>query len=184
MKVFGIGMNKTGTKTLGSCFTVLGLRNRSYAADLLLSYSTGDFSAIFEVSDRFDSFEDWPWPLLYKEFDARYPEALFILTLRKDPETWFESLCKHADRTGPTDARKIVYGHAMPRDYKEEHLRIYNRHNKEVEDYFRGRPHKLLKICWEDGDGWPEICAFLGLPVPGLPFPHENQAPRINPGQP
>ena len=124
MKVFGIGLNKTGTKTLGSCFKTFGLRNKSYDEQLLIEFSRGNKEPIFQVSDAFDSFDDWPWPLLYKDFDKRYQDARFVLTVRKDPHTWFESLCRHADRTGPTQAREIVYHHAMPRLYKAEHIQI------------------------------------------------------------
>jgi len=174
LKVFGIGLNKTGTKTLGACLSTLGFQNKSYDFDLLRDWSSGDVKRIFQASDQYDSFEDWPWPLLYKEFDKRYPEAKFILTLRKDPRTWFESLCRHATRTGPTEARKIVYGYEMPHQFVEEHIAIYNRHQEEVINYFQGRNDKLLTICFEKGDGWPELSGFLGLPVPEVPFPHMN----------
>lgn len=178
MKVFGIGLNKTGTKTLGSCFKTFSLKNKSYDKQLLLEYSRGNKEPIFQVSDAFDSFEDWPWPLLYRDFDKRYPDAKFILTVRKDPRIWFESLCRHADRTGPTRVRKIVYHHAMPHQHREEHIQIYNRHNEEVATYFRGRENKLLTLCWENGDHWEKLAIFLGLPVPDAPFPHKNRAPE------
>ena len=41
---------------------------------------------------------------------------------------------------------------------------------------FRARPGDLLNVCWETGSGWQELCAFLGKPVPEIPFPHENKA--------
>jgi hypothetical protein len=179
MKIFGIGLNKTGTKTLGSCFNIFGLKNKSYDLSLLVEYSQGNIDSVFQVSDAFDSFEDWPWPLLYKEFDKRYPYAKFVLTVRKDPDTWFNSLCRHADRTGPTHAREIVYHHSMPHLFREEHIQIYNRHIQEVLIYFRGRENKLLTLCWENGDRWERLAGFLGLPVPDVSFPHENQAPSL-----
>ena len=177
LKVFGIGLNKTGTKTLGACLRTLGFRNKSYDLELLGAWSTGNLKEIFSVSDRYDSFEDWPWPLLYKEFDQRYPEARFILTLRKDPSAWFDSLCRHAVRTGPTEARKIVFGHEMPHSFEEEHLALYNCHREEVIRYFHGREDKLLILCFEKGDGWHELAGFLGFPVPDAPFPHMNPSP-------
>ena len=176
MKVFGIGLNKTGTKTLGSCLQAFGFRHRSYDPLLLAAFSKGDLETIYRVSDAYESFEDWPWPLLYREFDARYPDAKFILTIRKDPQTWFESLCRHADRTGPTSDRQIVYGYPEPYDQKEEHLRVYNRHNTDVSDWFAGREHRLLRVCWEGGDGWEKLAEFLGLPVPAISFPHQNKS--------
>ena len=177
MKVFGIGLNKTGTKTLGECFTLLGMRNTSYDLELLQAYDSKSFEKILNKACQFDSFEDWPWPLLYKEFDERFPDAKFILTLRKDPDIWYNSLCKHAILTGPTIARKIVYGFEMPADHRQEHLDYYLKHNEEVRAYFQDRPDKLLVVSWEDGDGWIELCNFLGIAdIPQVPFPHKNKS--------
>jgi hypothetical protein len=179
MKLFGSGLNKTGTKTLGECFRMLGFNNTSYNLNLLKAYASGDFAEIYNTCDHFDSFEDWPYPLLFREFDQYYPDSKFILTLRKDPETWFASLCKHAEMTGPTEARKLVYGYEMPLQNKEHHIRFYLNHQYEVIDYFKDRPGKLLVVSWENGDGWKELCPFLGVVnTPEIPFPHKNKSIR------
>jgi hypothetical protein len=90
MKVFGIGWAKTGTTTLGSCFEILGYKHRSQDLDLVYDLKDGNLDRVFSVADRFDSFEDWPWILLYKELDRRYLDARFILTVR-DTERWWRS---------------------------------------------------------------------------------------------
>lgn len=33
-------------------------------------------------------------------------------------------------------------------------------------------PERLVE--WQPGDGWEPICGALGVPIPNLPFPHEN----------
>ena len=43
--------------------------------------------------------------------------------------------------------------------------------------FFACEPNRLLEICWENGDGWQQLCAFLGCPVPTMPLPHCNAAP-------
>jgi len=176
MKVFGIGLNKTGTKTLGQCMNVLGYKNKSFDLALLQDFSNGNYQRIFEISEMFDSFEDWPWPLLYKEFDQRYPDAKFILTTRIDSETWYNSLCLHAIKTGPTEARNIVYGYLMPSQNPNHHMAYYNNYNLEVLQYFSSKPAKLLTVCWENGDGWNQLCSFLDKPIPNISFPHVNKA--------
>jgi hypothetical protein len=45
----------------------------------------------------------------------------------------------------------------------------------EVQKYFNNQPNKLIVLDWEKGDGWIELCEFLGKPVPSLPFPHANK---------
>src|SRR5579859_2611094 len=101
-KIFGIGLNKTGTTTLGACLTRLGYRHGSCRRDLLIAYREGRLDEIFAETDRLDSFEDWPYPLIYRELFFRYGEgAKFILTRRATPRIWLRSLMRHALRTNP-----------------------------------------------------------------------------------
>lgn len=175
-KIFGIGLNKTGTKTLGSAMEYFGLRNKSYDAELLFDFNAKNFQSIIRVAKGYDSFEDWPWPLVYREMEPIFPEAKFILTMRKTPDIWYRSLCKHSIITGPTEARKIVYGHLMPENNREHHIEFYCRHNDLVMEYFKSKKHKLLVVCWENGNGWEDLSSFLELPIPDVPFPHENKS--------
>lgn len=179
MKIVGIGMNKTGTTTLSVCLTYLGYRHLSCHRPSFERLCDGDTEAVLRTMERYDSFEDWPWPLMYREIDRRFPDARFILTTRKDPDTWFQSLCRYAARTGPTDYRRHVYGHALPDGHRDDHVRVYVEHNEAVRRHFRDRPHKLLELCWELGDGWPELCGFLGVAAPARRLPHANR--RLTP---
>lgn len=176
MKIFGIGLNKTGTKTLGSAFGHFGFKNKSFDAVLLENFKANNLLPIIKVAQDFDSFEDWPWPLVFKEMEQFFPDAKFILTMRKTPDIWFNSLCKHSIITGPTKAREIVYGHLMPENLKTHHIEYYLRHNDLVTDYFKNKMHKLLVVCWENGNGWNELSSFLELPIPDVSFPHENKS--------
>lgn len=177
-KVFGIGLNKTGTTTLHECGKILGYRctscSRSLLEDIVLR---GDLRATKELADQYDLFEDWPWPLIYKELDELYPGSKFILTVRKTKETWLNSLRSHALRTLPRlHCRKLAYGHDYPQGHESEHVDYYERHNQDARDYFRNRPNDFLEVCWENGDGFAELCAFLGCAIPDAPFPHANSA--------
>ena len=166
MKIIGVGLNKTGTKTLRHCFLNWGFRHRSYDLNAFESFRSGNIEALLTEMESYDSFEDWPWPLMYREIDARFPEAKFILTIRKTPEHWYQSLCKMAVRMGPlNDFEKHIYGFSMPQGQRKHHIEYYRRFNEEVEFYFRDRPEKLLKICWEDGeDQSKRLAHFLGQP--------------------
>lgn len=178
MKACGIGMHKTGTTTLGQCFQILGFKHISYDLNLLRAVRRRELGPALAAARHYDSCEDWPWPLLYRQLDEAFPQAKFILTVRKDPETWLRSLLAHARRTGPAEARELVYGFAMPQGHEQAHLDYYRAHNQAVQDYFRDRPSKLLVVCWETGSGWTELAEFLELPVPDRPLPHANRAAR------
>ena len=178
-KVFGIGLNKTGTTTLGVCLERLGYDHISNRRDLLAAWRRGDAQAVYDVIDRHDSFEDWPWPLMYEALADQYPDARFILTRRKSPEVWLKSLSKHALSSRPiTHSRKLAYGYHYPHYAEAEHLAIYRDHLDAVPRFFeaRGEADRLLTLCWEDGDGWPELGRFLGVPVPDEPLPKTNVA--------
>lgn len=184
MKVLGVGLNKTGTKTLGNYLKLLGLKHHTYSLDMFKAYQAGDWDTLWATIDEYDSFEDWPWPLMYQEFDKRYPDAKFILTTRKTPETWYRSLCKMAVRMGPLkDFEQHIYGYAMPHGHQKEHINIYNKHNKQVEAYFADQPDKLLKVCWGTGSSISDLAEFLALPIQEMPKKtHANQSDKVYSG--
>lgn len=176
VKVFGVGLNKTGTTSLNACGARLGYRCKSCDRGLLRDVRRGDLTRAFAVAERFDLFEDWPWPLIFRELDERFPGSRFILTVRRDARTWLRSLKKHSLGTHPTrHCRKLAYGHHYPFGREREHLDFYERHNDAVRRHFADRPEDLLEVCWERGDGWAELCGFLGHEPPDAPFPHRNR---------
>ena len=181
IKIFGIGLNKTGTSTLGQCGKILGYRCTSCDKGLLEDISLrNDFTRIKKTVSQFDLFEDWPWPLIYKELDLMYPGSKFILTKRENENVWLSSLKKHSMRTHPTrHCRKLAYGHAFPHKYEDEHLEFYKRHNDDVRTYFKGRDNDFIEICWENGDSFEKLCNFLRRDVPSITLPHANRGSDI-----
>lgn len=178
-KVFGIGLNRTGTTTLGRTLEILGFRNHvSFDFELTKSWAENDLEPILEIARANNNFEGWPWPLMFRELYEEFEDAKFILTMRKTPETWYKSLCDHSLRTGPEEYRKLVYGHYMPHDFKEEYLEFYEQHNRDIINFFkRNASEKLLVVCWEKGDGWKVLCEFLDKESPKREFPFLNRHP-------
>lgn len=176
-KVFGIGLNKTGTSTLAECGRHLGLRCASCDRGLLADCIRGnDWARIKETVARYDLFEDWPWPLIYKEIDQMFPGSKFILTVRESEQAWIESLKTHAMKTHPLNhCRKLVYGFNYPHKHEREHIAFYRQHNDGVRSYFINRESDFTEICWEKGDGFEELCTFLGRDIPDVPLPHANK---------
>lgn len=175
-KIFGIGLNKTGTSTLGVCFEQLGFRHMSSRRDIMSRYLYGDKEALFTLCDSHDAFEDWPYPLAYKDLLQHYGEnAKFILTLRKSPEVWLRSLKKHCLRAHPRkNGQMLAYGHSYPHGFEEQFLQFYRQHYNDVITFFASNnaSHRLKILNWENGDGWQELCTFLEVPVPDTDFPH------------
>lgn len=177
-KVFGIGWAKTGTKTLGECLETLGYRHCSQRLDLVERLRNGNLKRIIKEARNFDSFEDWPWLLLYREMDKQYPDSRFVLT-RRDENSWVKSYINMVKNIGKDEhldrIRSFLYGLPFP-DVTEEQLRdLYRRHNCGVMKYFADRAADLLVVDWQEGAGWRDLCGFLGRRVPDLPFPHANK---------
>jgi hypothetical protein len=73
------------------------------------------------------------------------------------------------------EIRRILYGLPFPRAAEAQLIERYEKHNSEVESYFRDRPKDLLVVDWEQGSGWKDLCEFLGKKIPNEPFPHSNK---------
>ncbi len=178
-KVFGIGWAKTGTTTLGECFKTLGLNHQSQRLDLVLDLAKNDLSRILELAKEKDSFEDWPWIILYQELDEAFPGSRFILTQR-DSKNWLLSyqnmIQKKRQVSEKLNAiRRILYSLPFPDVSERDLVERYNQHNEEIMLYFQDRPDDLLVVDWEKGDGWETLCQFLGKEIPDAPFPHKNK---------
>lgn len=169
-KAFGIGFQKTATTTLCTAFRILGYKMEGGNKLLIPHLRRGDLAPVFEVVDRNDAFEDNPWPLLYRELDARYPGSKFILTVR-DEQDWLRSVVNHLG-FAPAPMQKLVYGVGFPVGFEDVFLERYRRHNREVQEYFADRPDDLLVVDFCAGAGWEELCPFLGHDIPDEPFPH------------
>lgn len=178
-KVFGIGLNKTGTSSLKRALVTLGYNHSDLRGYLTYKYFNNRFDQIFDRVEEFDSFEDWPWPLLYKQVFEKYGKnARYILTRRGSAEAWLESLKAHTLTTNPdNNPRKRIFGYDYPHGAEAQHIDFYERHLFETRKFFasQGASDVLCEVCWEEGDGWRELCGFLNEPTPNATFPHLNR---------
>ncbi len=178
-KVFGIGWAKTGTTTLGKCFQILGYNHQTQDLGLVKDIANNDLSRIMAIAAKKDTFEDWPWIILYKELDQAHPNSKFVLTMR-EPHKWvrsYETMLTNQGEAAESlnEIRRTLYGLPFPNVTETQLIERYERHNREVQDYFRDRPKDLLIVNWENGDGWKELCEFLEKPEPNVPMPHANK---------
>lgn len=173
MKIFCIGFQKTGTTSIGRALEILGYRvcGPVGCTNPQIHYKALDW-AVSRVP-HFDAFQDNPWPLLYKDLDRLYPGAKFILTTRA-PRSWLRSMRQYFGNY-EAPAESWIYGEGItPLRNPFKCLKVYRRHNREVRQYFKDRPGDLLEFDLGKGQGWRDLCAFLGRPVPAIPFPRSN----------
>lgn len=181
-KIFGIGFQKTGTSSLNQALRLLGYNavggfriNHPKGVTIPSPVTHEKVLAVaLERAARADAFNDNPWPILFRELDAACPDAKFILTLRA-PDRWIASVVRHFG-DNPGEMARWIYGVDQPKGNEARYLEVYAAHNAAVRAHFATRPGKLLEIDFSQGADWAELCAFLGRPIPALPFPHDNPA--------
>ncbi len=171
-KVFGIGFHKTGTTTLESVLTNLGYKVCGPKRELLDSIKSNDLKHIFQLVEKYDAFEDVPWPLIFTELDRKYPNSKFILTTR-DSDKWIKSIVKHFG-SSKTKMREFIYGVGDPRGNEEIYIERYINHNESVKAYFKDRPNDLLIIDWSKENDLSRIYDFLNIELPPNRVPHSN----------
>jgi hypothetical protein len=181
-KVLGLGLSKTGTKTLQAALVSLGYTNRSWDPALLTEWYHGNLGAVFAVTDAYDCVEDWPYLAAYRELMDRYGRsARYVLTVRTSSAIWLDSVTVHADRVGPQFDihRRMAFGYDHPRGREAEYVAYYEAHNAGVRAAIAERRLEdcFAELCWENGDGWPQLCGLIGQVPPARPFPHANQRP-------
>jgi len=174
MKIFGIGFHKTGTTSLAQALKILG-----YSVTGPNGVNDPDIACnakrlIEKLVSHYDAFQDNPWPIFYRELCQDFPQAKFVLTYR-DPKKWITSQVKHFGRQ-ETPMRQWIYGKGCPEGNEAVYLRRYQKHNQDVVAYFKKHGKPLLIMNFEKGDGWNQLCPFLNVQKPDVPFPHANKA--------
>lgn len=178
VKVFCIGLQKTGTKSLKHLMRRMGYRHYKRTAYASKLWWDGDVAGLVDTMEAFDSAEDWPWPLCWREMDAAFGDrARFILTRRTNAEAWLDSITRWSLRTNPEGhSRTRIYGYAYPHGAEQAYLDFYEGHLVAVRAAFADRPHQLLEICFEEGDGAEAVAEFLGEEPPRRGAVHQNSS--------
>ena len=58
-KIFGIGLNKTGTTSIGNYFKKLGYKHKGPNSSHNIVKEKNNINEIYKIADQFEFFEDW-----------------------------------------------------------------------------------------------------------------------------
>jgi len=178
-KIFCIGFQKTGTTSLGKALEILGYNVCGPTGVTDPRIHTKALEWAIARIPQYDAFQDNPWPLLYKELDTLWPGSKFILTTRT-PRSWIRSMRRYfGDYKAP--AEEWIYGDdCTPMRNPRRCLKVYKKHYREVQEYFQDRPEDLLIIDFSKGQGWSELCSFLGRSQPDIAFPRSLKSGSLH----
>jgi hypothetical protein len=184
-KVFGIGLSRTGTRSLTIALHVLGFDTVHYPTDSTILETLVRGDARFPLLKHYDGITDITVAPYYEDLDRAWPGSKFVLTVR-DEEGWLHSCRKHWAR--PLIDKEVekpqVYMEiqrflraAVYASYEfdeERFRRVYRRHVECVTDYFAGRESDLLVLDIVSGDGYERLAPFLDVSVPTEIFPRNG----------
>jgi hypothetical protein len=185
--IFGVGMHRTGTRSLDRYFSTLGMMSLHWPrhCEPALAKVCGDPDRALRVLDplfdHYDCFTDVPFSGLYRELATRFPRSRFVLTYR-EPRGWWRSMIRHWGLASLvhitlSPSEQIQYQRYAPTEkvrvsMQDEDVMIakYEAHFAAVQEYFAASPERLVVVRLESPDKNEILSRFLGSEV--LAYPH------------
>jgi hypothetical protein len=178
LRVFGIGLPKTGLTSLSSLMQTIGFLNDMAGRQMQrLYFVRKEYETILEHYDFGNFFCDGPTCLMYREIFYKYERgAKFILTVRRDSQLWLDSMKRHNLYAGVKNKTRWIFGRFYPVGFDDEFKAYYEQHNSDVIKFFED--HNALDLllvlrCDEPG-AVARVSKFLGVSFPISEFPREN----------
>lgn len=167
----GIGLPKTGTKSLRAAFSHFGMQTISArffgAGNLSLMSFMSRFERYYKVGSDPLAFDDFPWYTIYSDIALYSPSTYFVLTQRSSPSAWIESYLrwpeKYSKSTIVQAARNYVFGACSPLGNEDQYLRKYHQHSLDVHSFFESNnlSHRLLTLNVEDPQALSRLTGFV-----------------------
>jgi hypothetical protein len=208
--VFCVGLNKTGTTSLTKAFQKLGYK--SFPEENLFQYVQSDllfndYGKLFSVIEnpQFNFFNDMPFafPNVYKKIYEKRPNDIFVLTLRKDVDSWVNTCIRFWDFLTGNDFKydksyiQTHYANGTERylinfltpmfeywglenlqDLREKLTQIYNAHKEECINFFEGKNNFIVVDIEKKGE-YKRLTNWLGVENEDLDFPWINKNPNL-----
>lgn len=175
-RIFGIGLNKTGTISLHEALTTLGYRSLHWGGPevrVVVEKALADGRGLVDDFADVDAFSDiWRLSENFELLDRQYPGSRFVFTTRP-LDDWIESRRKHVERNVARAETGEYTGNFLEVD-PDAWAAEYKLHHERVAAYFEGREN-LLVLRITEGDGYERLCPFLGAVEPAAPFPARHK---------
>eukprot|EP01083_Nonionella_stella_P089746 250517_1 len=183
LRVFEMGLPKTGTASLGTAFRMLGFKTAGWQGNLHDQWkATQNVSLVVEKSKKYEAFHDGPWHSIHPKIWMHvYPNAKFILLMRNET-AWLNSMESHfsprydVNNIGDYLNYDWIYDREKARN---DAIKMRHRQHNLVIDFFKNDLSKLLIMNTSELD-WKPLCEFLNKKIPSKSFPVKNKSKRKN----
>ncbi|HAM01656.1 MAG TPA: sulfotransferase family protein [Acidimicrobiaceae bacterium] len=192
LQVVGAGAGRTGTMSLKAglelllgrpCYHMLEVFSHPEHVSMWRAAAEGDKVDWPTMLQDYGATSDFPACLFWSEILEANPDAVVVLSTRRDAETWWESASQTIfaidgsqlppEMTEWFDMWRAVSTARFTPNWSDRDAAIaaYERHNAEVRA--SAPPDRLVE--WQPADGWQPLCDALGVVTPSEPFPHLNK---------
>lgn len=177
IKIFGIGLSKTGTSSLNEALNILNYKACHFPSIRYIPHTLVRIKR--KYLREFNALTDISVIPFYKKLDKQYPGSKFIYTCR-DKSSWLESCRKYPRYQLPLHQvpfkiiklRQEIYG--TVKFDEQKFSEAYDRHEQDVKQYFKNREQDLLILDITKENSWEKLCNFLQKPIPDQKFPMKN----------
>ncbi|MGB7448615.1 MAG: sulfotransferase family protein [Ornithinimicrobium sp.] len=191
LRLIGAGLPRTGTSSLREALRHL-LDAPVYHMSETFSHPEHAATWVAALAGEPPAWDDFlagyvagvdaPFSNCWRGLSTAYPEAPVLLSRRSSAEVWHRSMeatvltrtreiLSKDDDDPMVPLFRVIFADLGPDiDDRNALMAGYERRLEEVRSKIP--PERLVE--WQPGDGWAPICRALGVPVPKLPFPHEN----------
>lgn len=162
-KVFVLGDSRTGTTSLHQFLRRHGFRSVHYfvqqsgvSQPMHMEAAANARRVLDYVAESgFQCFSDYPTRLFWRELAEAHPDALFILTTRRDVATWRRSMAQFF----------ATFEMQLNLDGLEQ---VHVQFNEAIRRHFAQHPSQFLELVIDDDgvENGARLCAFLGISPP------------------
>ncbi len=164
MKIFGIGLGRTGTWSLTKALEILG-------------YTAVHYPHRVSQLAEYDAATDETLAAWYPALYTMYPDARYIYTFRP-VDTWLDSwkrvIAVKPEETHPITRQTWISLYGQEDFDPEVWESRWLDHYLKAKQFFEGKSDQFLEISITEGEGWEKLCPFLDKPLVEAPFPHAN----------
>jgi hypothetical protein len=190
IKLIGAAFPRTGTMSVKRALESIGFGQCYHMHEVFLNpghvpvwdaVCDGHMPDWSELLSGYTATLDTPACHYWEELAAAFPEAKIVL-LRRDPDTWYESMYNTTYQVimgprGDVDPalqmiRRLFLGKHMKGRFEDRDFAV-NAYRRYCENVPANVPSERL-LVYEVSEGWQPLCDFLGLQVPDEPFPVKN----------